>query len=93
MVFYIVKVGETDQVLSLSIDEMFWKLIRIIIQVIIDVFVLVYAEIRFFIVTCVLYSRLTNQYQRFTKVSHPRHEQLGNSRTAIGGFSINTLHT
>ena len=43
---------------------------RVKIQV--YVFVQVYA-IRFFIVTCVFYSRLTNQGQCFRKVSFPRH--------------------
>ena len=45
-------------------------------QVIMEDFVLVYEEIRFFIVTGILYTRPTNQYQ-FGKISHLRHKQLG----------------
>ena len=56
---------------------MVWKLIRITIQVIIYV----YAEVRFFVVTC----------QRFGKCIYPRHEQLGNSRIAHGEFGKNTI--
>ena len=59
-------------ILPFLIEETIWKLIGITIQVIINVFVLVYAEIRSFIATCVLYSRLASQYQRFRKVSHQR---------------------
>ena len=45
-------------------------------QVIIYDFVLVYAKIRSFIVTCLLCSCPTNQYQHFRNVSHPSLKQL-----------------
>ena len=45
------------------------KLIRTTIQVIIYVFVLVYAEIRFFIVTCVLYFYQSNHNNVLRKLA------------------------
>ena len=57
-------------------------------------FLLIYGEIRIFIVTYVLYSRLSFQrFQRFRKVSHLRHEHLGNLIIAIGAFGKSTIHT
>ena len=38
---------------------------------------------RKFFVTCLLYSCLTNQWQRFRKVSHSWLKRLGNSRIAV----------
>ena len=63
-------VPANSDIITQLIKEMVLKVIRITMQVIIYVFVLVYAEVRTFIVTCPLYSCLTNQWQRFRKVSH-----------------------